>query len=167
MYFHWLYPLKGLADNMSQSSVPQGCSRWMDGTTSPVFLNTLGFFGSVQIPVIVERWRVWLRLSEAFTKIAQFICLHLAFLFCAYRFENILEMSSISLISPQTYIGPVLISINPFKNLPIYTSKEIDLYQGGVSRLLFTANLPLFWGGLIYNYLDFGGKYVPAQFNYL
>ncbi|KAI0227942.1 Unconventional myosin-If [Lamellibrachia satsuma] len=32
-----------------------------------------------------------------------------------------------------TYIGPVLISVNPFKNLPIYTSKEIDLYQGGAS----------------------------------
>ncbi|KAK2172542.1 hypothetical protein NP493_950g01036 [Ridgeia piscesae] len=32
-----------------------------------------------------------------------------------------------------TYIGPVLISVNPFKDLPIYTSKEIDMYQGGAS----------------------------------
>lgn len=29
-----------------------------------------------------------------------------------------------------TYIGPVLVSVNPFKNLPIYTDKEVDQYQG-------------------------------------
>ena len=33
----------------------------------------------------------------------------------------------------QTYIGPVLISVNPFKQLPIYTDKEVDMYQGAVS----------------------------------
>ncbi len=31
-----------------------------------------------------------------------------------------------------TYIGPVLISVNPFKNLPYFTDKEIDQYQGAV-----------------------------------
>ncbi|XP_053133870.1 unconventional myosin-Ie-like isoform X2 [Hemicordylus capensis] len=29
-----------------------------------------------------------------------------------------------------TYIGPVLISINPFKQLPYFTDREIDMYQG-------------------------------------
>lgn len=29
-----------------------------------------------------------------------------------------------------TYIGPVLVSVNPFKSLNIYTDKEIDQYQG-------------------------------------
>uniref|UniRef100_A0A8C8SYY1 Myosin IE n=1 Tax=Pelusios castaneus TaxID=367368 RepID=A0A8C8SYY1_9SAUR len=29
-----------------------------------------------------------------------------------------------------TYIGPVLISVNPFKQLPYFTDREIDLYQG-------------------------------------
>jgi len=33
----------------------------------------------------------------------------------------------------QTYIGPVLISVNPFKQLQIYTDKEINIYQGCVS----------------------------------
>uniref|UniRef100_A0A672L7L1 Unconventional myosin-Ie-like n=1 Tax=Sinocyclocheilus grahami TaxID=75366 RepID=A0A672L7L1_SINGR len=29
-----------------------------------------------------------------------------------------------------TYIGPVLISVNPFKQLPYFTDREIELYQG-------------------------------------
>jgi myosin-1 len=29
-----------------------------------------------------------------------------------------------------TYIGPVLIAVNPFKNLPYFTDKEVDMYQG-------------------------------------
>ncbi|XP_054756570.2 unconventional myosin-Ie-like [Lytechinus pictus] len=29
-----------------------------------------------------------------------------------------------------TYIGPVLISVNPFKQMPYFTEKEIDMYQG-------------------------------------
>ncbi|CAM9890129.1 unnamed protein product [Lampetra planeri] len=29
-----------------------------------------------------------------------------------------------------TYIGPVLISVNPFKQMPYFTDKEIELYQG-------------------------------------
>jgi len=35
--------------------------------------------------------------------------------------------------TPQTYIGPVLISVNPFKQLPYFTDREIELYQGAVS----------------------------------
>ncbi len=33
----------------------------------------------------------------------------------------------------QTYIGPVLISINPFKQMPYFGEKEIEMYQGAVS----------------------------------
>uniref|UniRef100_A0A8C9KFZ7 Myosin IF n=1 Tax=Panthera tigris altaica TaxID=74533 RepID=A0A8C9KFZ7_PANTA len=32
--------------------------------------------------------------------------------------------------TPQTYIGSVLISVNPFKQMPYFTDREIDLYQG-------------------------------------
>ena len=32
-----------------------------------------------------------------------------------------------------TYIGPVLISVNPFKQMTYFTEKEIDMYQGAVS----------------------------------
>uniref|UniRef100_A0A3Q0RQT0 Osteoclast-stimulating factor 1 n=1 Tax=Amphilophus citrinellus TaxID=61819 RepID=A0A3Q0RQT0_AMPCI len=31
-----------------------------------------------------------------------------------------------------TYIGPVLISVNPFKQLPYFTGKEVELYQGAL-----------------------------------
>lgn len=30
----------------------------------------------------------------------------------------------------QTYIGPVLVSVNPFKQLPYFTDKEVEMYQG-------------------------------------
>lgn len=36
--------------------------------------------------------------------------------------------------SCQTYIGPVLISINPFKQMPYFGEKEVEIYQGAVSR---------------------------------
>lgn len=39
-------------------------------------------------------------------------------------------------ISAQTYIGPVLISVNPFKQMPYFTEREIELYQGAVSKTL-------------------------------
>jgi len=32
-----------------------------------------------------------------------------------------------------TYIGPVLVSVNPFKSLPYFTDKEIEIYQGAAS----------------------------------
>ena len=32
-----------------------------------------------------------------------------------------------------TYIGPVLISVNPFKAMNYFTDKEVDMYQGAVS----------------------------------
>lgn len=36
------------------------------------------------------------------------------------------------LTASQTYIGSVLISVNPFKQMPYFTDREIDLYQGAV-----------------------------------
>lgn len=38
----------------------------------------------------------------------------------------------------QTYIGPVLISVNPFKQMPYFTDREIELYQGAVSKKNFS-----------------------------
>ena len=35
----------------------------------------------------------------------------------------------------QTYIGPVLISVNPFKQMPYFTDKEVEIYQGAVSHV--------------------------------
>ena len=32
-----------------------------------------------------------------------------------------------------TYIGQVLISVNPFKQMKYFTKREIDMYQGAVS----------------------------------
>ncbi|XP_067932052.1 unconventional myosin-Ie-like isoform X2 [Watersipora subatra] len=32
-----------------------------------------------------------------------------------------------------TYIGPVLIAVNPFKEMPYFTQKEIEIYQGAAS----------------------------------
>ena len=32
-----------------------------------------------------------------------------------------------------TYIGPVLISVNPYKNMPYFTDKELEQYNGAVS----------------------------------
>ena len=33
-----------------------------------------------------------------------------------------------------TYIGPVLISVNPFKKMKYFTQREIEMYQGAVSK---------------------------------
>ena len=38
-----------------------------------------------------------------------------------------------------TYIGPVLISVNPFKQMSYFTEKEVEMYQCAViSSLLKT-----------------------------
>ena len=35
-----------------------------------------------------------------------------------------------------TYIGPVLISVNPFKKMKYFTNREIEMYQGAVSKMM-------------------------------
>jgi hypothetical protein len=42
----------------------------------------------------------------------------------------------------QTCIGPVLVSVNPFKQMPYFGEKEVEIYQGAVSILssLFEFN---------------------------
>ncbi|EMP27973.1 Myosin-Ie [Chelonia mydas] len=47
-----------------------------------------------------------------------------------------------------TYIGPVLISVNPFKQLPYFTDREIDMYQGAVSNGGPGKGAGLGWGVL-------------------
>jgi myosin-1 len=32
-----------------------------------------------------------------------------------------------------TYIGPVLVSVNPFKQMKYFTQRETEMYQGAVS----------------------------------
>ncbi|KAG7220311.1 hypothetical protein CRUP_002757, partial [Coryphaenoides rupestris] len=39
-------------------------------------------------------------------------------------------------VSSGTYIGSVLISVNPFKQMPYFTDREVELYQGAVSDRL-------------------------------
>ena len=34
-----------------------------------------------------------------------------------------------------TYIGPVLVSVNPFKQMRYFTQREVDMYQGAVSAV--------------------------------
>lgn len=52
----------------------------------------------------------------------------------------------------QTYIGPVLISVNPFKQMPYFTDREIELYQGAVSKNLqyFITNILFIYGVVVY-----------------
>uniref|UniRef100_A0A8C5SFQ8 Myosin IF n=1 Tax=Laticauda laticaudata TaxID=8630 RepID=A0A8C5SFQ8_LATLA len=42
-----------------------------------------------------------------------------------------------------TYIGPVLISVNPFKQMPYFTDREIELYQGAVILMGHLHSCPL------------------------
>ena len=41
-----------------------------------------------------------------------------------------------------TYIGPVLVSVNPFKPMKYFTQREIDMYQGAVSFFIICS---IFW----------------------
>ena len=41
-----------------------------------------------------------------------------------------------------TYIGPVLVSVNPFKEMKYFTQREIDMYQGAVSFFIIFS---IFW----------------------
>lgn len=48
----------------------------------------------------------------------------------------------------QTYIGSVLISVNPFKQMPYFGEKEIEMYQGAVSKAV--CNVLQYWQGCEY-----------------
>jgi len=48
---------------------------------------------------------------------------------CTTSTVGLLNHSSFS----QTYIGPVLISVNPFKPMPYFSDKEVEIYQCAVS----------------------------------
>lgn len=48
----------------------------------------------------------------------------------------------------QTYIGSVLISVNPFKQMPYFGEKEIEMYQGAVSKAV--CNVLQDWQGCKY-----------------
>ena len=48
-------------------------------------------------------------------------------------FSNVHElqnMTSFPRLSPQTYIGTLLVSVNPYKELDIYSKKQMDTYMG-------------------------------------
>lgn len=36
----------------------------------------------------------------------------------------------LSALSPQTYIGTLLVSVNPYKELDMYSQKQMDTYMG-------------------------------------
>ena len=48
-------------------------------------------------------------------------------------FSKRFDYAVVPLLASQTYIGPVLISVNPFKPMPYFTQKEVEIYQGAVS----------------------------------
>ena len=37
-----------------------------------------------------------------------------------------------------TYIGAVLVSVNPFKQMKYFTQRETDMYQGAVSSISYS-----------------------------
>ena len=39
-----------------------------------------------------------------------------------------------------TYIGPVLVSVNPFKQMKYFTARELEMYQGAVSMKLCNSS---------------------------
>ena len=58
------------------------------------------------------------------------LSLYMPLLLDAYQCPNRRYMDDLI----YTYIGPVLISVNPYKNLSYFTEKELEQYQGAVSR---------------------------------
>jgi len=50
--------------------------------------------------------------------------------------RNLIRLFQIFITSPtfQTYIGPVLISVNPYKELPYFSEKEVERYKGAVMK---------------------------------
>lgn len=44
--------------------------------------------------------------------------------------DMLLNMTSFPYLSLQTYIGTLLVSVNPYKELDIYSKKQMDTYMG-------------------------------------
>lgn len=44
--------------------------------------------------------------------------------------QELRNMTSSSCLSLQTYIGTLLVSVNPYKELDIYSKKQMDTYMG-------------------------------------
>lgn len=59
---------------------------------------------------------------------------------CILNFTFVLTLTVL-----QTYIGPVLVSVNPFKQLNIYTNREIEIYQGAVGFVIVSVVLEKLW----------------------
>jgi myosin I len=53
-----------------------------------------------------------------------------------------------------TYIGSVLISVNPYKELPYFTDKEIEQYKGAVRITIFLSLFLNFYSFFIQNFKD-------------
>lgn len=48
-----------------------------------------------------------------------------------YHQKQVLQtISYFPCLSPQTYIGTLLVSVNPYKELDIYSKKQMDTYMG-------------------------------------
>lgn len=44
--------------------------------------------------------------------------------------QEVMTMPCFSCLSLQTYIGTLLVSVNPYKELDIYSKKQMDTYMG-------------------------------------
>lgn len=44
--------------------------------------------------------------------------------------QELQNMTSFRCLSLQTYIGTLLVSVNPYKDLDIYSKKQMDTYMG-------------------------------------
>lgn len=54
-----------------------------------------------------------------------------------WKWRAFLHIMFFKVKTHQTYIGPVLISVNPFKQMPYFGDKEVEMYQGAVSFWAF------------------------------
>uniref|UniRef100_A0A671PNJ7 Osteoclast-stimulating factor 1 n=1 Tax=Sinocyclocheilus anshuiensis TaxID=1608454 RepID=A0A671PNJ7_9TELE len=62
-----------------------------------------------------------------------------------------------------TYIGPVLISVNPFKQMPYFGEKEIEMYQGAVIQFKIALIIVIFFYILLSGESG-AGKTVAAKY---
>ena len=93
-----------------------------------------------------------------FSEELHFCCCHISILFACPSMtdkpRSSLTRSLIvcdSLNQPlQTYIGPVLISVNPFKAMPYFTDKEVEIYQCAVREANYISFIFLLCSDVLY-----------------